>query len=340
MTIRMNCWARMALLLTGLYAAQALASIDLYGHRGARGLLPENTLPAYRGALTIGVDYIDMDVGLTKDGVLVVTHDIALDPDITRGPDGHWLQGHDHYIHDLTLAEIKRFDVGEIRPGSHYASLFPLQRPIAHTKIPTLEQVIEYAEQATQGQIKYQIEMKTNPLQPQHTATPKVMAQALASILRKHHLIGRTEVQAFDFRCLRALQAINPKIKTAYLTEASNRLMYSSDPSVAGTWTAGWQLKDYAGSVPRLVKAMGGTCWDPQQDTLTKADLDQAHQLGLRVVVWGEVDRRPPPNIPLVEQMIAWGVDGVITDRPDVVRGLLARAGLPTAKTTGHYLPA
>lgn len=311
----------------GLVLCQTLSALDLYGHRGARGLLPENTLPAYRAAMAIGVDYLDMDVGMTREGVLVVVHDLALDPDITRDPEGHWLTDHHHYIHDMSLSEIKRYDVGAIKPGSHYAMLFPDQRAIPGTRIPTLEEVIDYAEKASHHQIKYQIEMKTDPLRAERSASPEVMAARLAALLMQKHLVDRVEVQAFDFRCLRALQAINPRIKTAYLTEASNRLMYAKDPKVAGTWTAGWQLSQFQHSVPRLVKAMGGACWDPEQDTLTHSALEEAHRLGLRVVVWEEVSKKPPPQVFWIERMIHWGVDGIITDRPDVVRGLLAAEG-------------
>src|SRR5512139_1706868 len=110
--------------------AGAAAGFDLQGHRGARGLLPENTLPAFAQALAIGVTTLELDTAITKDGVVVVSHDATLNPDITRGADGQWLKRDDIVIHTLTWAELQQYDVGRIRPLSVYARRFPEQRAV------------------------------------------------------------------------------------------------------------------------------------------------------------------------------------------------------------------
>src|SRR5580692_9855265 len=110
-------------------------TIDLQGHRGARGLFPENTLAGFAAALAIGVDSFELDVAVTADGVPVVSHDPALNPDIVRGPDGHWLTSRGPLIHTLSLAELEAFDVGRIRPGSAYAAEFPDQVPCDGARI-------------------------------------------------------------------------------------------------------------------------------------------------------------------------------------------------------------
>ena len=116
--------------------------VELQGHRGARGLLPENTLPSFARALEIGVDTLELDVGVTRDGVVVIHHDRRLNPDIARGPDGQWVSAPTPTIFSLLYEELQRYDVGRIRPGSEYARRFPHQTPIDGTRIPRLAQLL------------------------------------------------------------------------------------------------------------------------------------------------------------------------------------------------------
>ena len=149
----------------------ALAS---YGHRGTRGLSPENTLPAYYTALAVGVDYVDMDVNMTKDNVVVVTHNFALNPDITRNAKGRWIKKKTLiFVKDLTLKQLQTYDVGRIKPGTQYSKLFTSQWPVNNTHIPTLKQVIDYVKQRAGSQVGFQIEIKTDPAHPNSTYTPK-----------------------------------------------------------------------------------------------------------------------------------------------------------------------
>src|SRR4051794_18770412 len=101
-----------------------MRGFDLQGHRGARALFPENTLEGFAAALGIGVGAIELDVATTADGVVVVTHDLRLNPDLVRGPDGAWLAAPGPPVRSLTLAELRHYDVGRLRPGSDYAALY------------------------------------------------------------------------------------------------------------------------------------------------------------------------------------------------------------------------
>ena len=105
-------------------------TFELHGHRGARGLMPENTLAAFATALSLGVTTLELDLAVTKDGVLVVSHDSYLNPDYTRGPNGEFLKGRGPAIRSLTVAELKRYDVGRLKPGTSYAAAFAQQRPV------------------------------------------------------------------------------------------------------------------------------------------------------------------------------------------------------------------
>jgi hypothetical protein len=133
MTRAASAAAAGAVLLASVVSA---AAFDLQGHRGARGLAPENTLPAFAKALGIGVTTLELDVGMTRDGILVVSHDPRLNPNLTR-LEGAFLETSGPALRELTLAEVKRYDVGRLKPGSQYAKAFPDQMPVDGTAIPT-----------------------------------------------------------------------------------------------------------------------------------------------------------------------------------------------------------
>src|ERR1700760_3341020 len=116
--------------------------MQVIGHRGARGLFPENTLQGFLAAAALGVSAFELDVGMTADGVAVVCHDVALNADIARDPSGAWLSSPTPLLRSLTLAELLRYDVGRLRPGSFTASQFPDQKPHDGARVPTLAAVL------------------------------------------------------------------------------------------------------------------------------------------------------------------------------------------------------
>jgi len=294
-------------------------SFALYGHRGARGLAPENTIPGYAVAIKIGVDFVDMDVVMTKDHILVVQHELALDPDITRDNEGGWVHK-GKLVSQMTIAELSQYDVGRIRPGTQYARFFPEQQPVDGTRIPSLLEVIQYVKQQSQ-KIKFQIEIKNDPEHSGDSYSPREMAQALADILYAENIIDCTEVQAFNWQCLYELQQIDARISTAYLTNSdSEKRMHHPDPVIAGRWTGGKLLKDYDYSIPKMIKALGGKLWDPQDVDMTPEKLHEAHKQGLKVVTWSSTYTSGKDiDLPLTENLIDMGVDGIITDRPDLL---------------------
>jgi len=145
-------------------ASQTAAAFDLQGHRGARGHAPENTLAGFERALTIGVDTLELDVGVTRDGVVVIHHDRRLNPDVARGVDGKWVSAPAPTIYSLSYAELARYDVGRIRPGSDYARRFPHQQPIDGARIPRLSDLWPIA-----PRVRFNIETKLVPEAPEET---------------------------------------------------------------------------------------------------------------------------------------------------------------------------
>lgn len=312
-------FTKIAFLIHCYLALNTSYAFDVYGHRGARGLAPENTLPAYAKALQLGVDYVDMDVTMTKDHQLVVQHDLKLNSNITRNAAQQWIT-ETPLIHDLALKQLQTYDVGRIKPGTPYAAYFPAQTPADKTKIPTLETTIQYVK-IHAPTMSFQIEIKSDPFHPDLTDPPDVLAKAVASILERENIVARTQVQSFDWRVLTALQAINPKIHTAYLTDIDYEKYFTHpNPKIAGFLTGGKLLKDYDHSFPKLIHALGGQYWDPEDREVTKEQLKIAHDLGMKVVTWtltenfgGDID------LAETKRMIQLGVDGIITDRPDLV---------------------
>lgn len=324
-----------------------LAPIQVYAHRGVRAFAPENTMPAYRAGLRIGTDWVDMDIVMTKDGEVLVTHDTILNPDIVRDENGKFLAESQealrksppaeigeyirkYSVKNLSLSEVKRFDVGRLNPNSAYAKLFPDQLPVDGTRMPTLREVIRYANKTTRNKIGFQIEMKTDPGHPEYSVDPEVFARALYAILKSEKIIARAEIQAFNFSCLYALNKLDKKVKTAYLTSRNNEKggpadFFSADPKVAGRWTGGKLVKDFGGSIPRMVKALGGYAWEPEDATLTQESLAEARRLGLKVVVWTWPEQLGTAfDAKLTAKMIDWGVDGIITDDPGRLNSMLA----------------
>src|SRR2546425_6877212 len=142
--IRETCRCALTALLLTLLAAPSLA-FDLEGHRGTGGLAPENPLAAFRGALEIGVTTIETDMAVTKDDVVVISHNASLNPDLVRDADGHWLASPGPPIRTLTLAELRRYDIGRINPTSQYARQFPNQQSGDAQRFPKLSEPFDLA---------------------------------------------------------------------------------------------------------------------------------------------------------------------------------------------------
>jgi glycerophosphoryl diester phosphodiesterase len=311
-----------------IFMAGTANSLDLQGHRGARGLLPENTLPAFAQALTTGVTTLELDTAVTRDGIVVVTHDTTLNPDITRDANGQWLTRGDIVVHELTFAQLQQYDVGRINPRSPYAQRFPDQQALDGTHIPRLAEVFALARRAGNKQVRFNIETKISPEHGHHTLPPAEFARALIELVRAEQLEARVTIQSFDWRTLQVVQQEAPQITTAYLTAQRSWLDNIQAEAASSPWTAGRHISQFGGSLPKLVKASGGTTWSPYYGDVTRAAVREAQQLGLKVIVWTVNESRD------IEQMIDFGVDGIISDYPDRLRRIAAARGLALPAST------
>ena len=308
---------RIAAIALGGLTCVAVQAFDLQGHRGARGLAPENTLAAFERALAIGVTTLEMDAAVTADGVVVVSHDAALDPAITRDANGRWLTARGAPIRTLTLAEVQGFDVGRIDPASRYARQFPEQSARDGERIPTLAAVFAKVKALGADGVRFNIETKIDPTRPDETLAPEPFVRALLAVIAVAGMSERVMIQSFDWRTLAIVQRLAPGMPTVYLTTRDKRF----DTLADGTWTGGRRLADYP-SVAHMVKAAGGTIWSPQYRGITERDVAGAHALGLQVIPWTVND------VSDAERLIGWGVDGLISDRPDRMREAMQRRGI------------
>lgn len=297
-------------------AAASAQAFDLQGHRGARGLLPENTLPAFERALALGVTTLELDVGMTKDGVLVISHDPYLNPDIARDASGRFLEQRGPLIRSLTWAELQVYDVGRIKPGTEYARQFSDQVPVDGARIPRLSDLFDLVKRAGDDRVRFDIETKLSPDKPDETPLPETFARALVDEIRKAGVAGRSTIQSFDWRTLQVVQRIAPEIPTAYLTLQRRFDNIGAERSEGSNWTAGFQYRVH-GSVPKMVKAAGGGTWSAFHGDLDAAKVKEAQALGLKVLAWTVND---PAQM---ARVLDYGIDGLITDRPDLARKLL-----------------
>jgi glycerophosphoryl diester phosphodiesterase len=282
---------------------QMTRPIDIQGHRGARALFPENTLEGFLAASRLGVAAFELDVGMTADGMLVVTHDLAINPDIARDVNGAWLGERGPTVWSLSFAELFRYDVGRLRPGSATAALYPEQRPHDGARIPTLASVL-----AALPAARFTIEVKTDPRHPDWTASAAALADATLAAVDAAGAAGRVTIEAFDWRVQRYIRGLRRDIQLAWLTR----------PETVRDSALWWDLQAPGSSVPAIVAAEGGPVWAPDHTRLTRTEVDEAHAVGLSVLPW-------TVNQPAdMRRLIDWGVDALISDRPDLALAVAA----------------
>ena len=225
------------------------ARVLVHGHRGARARMPENTLPAFEYAIQVGVDALEMDMAVTRDNVIVISHDPILEAPVCTGPKEKAV------IHELTLAEVRQWDCGAVRNPR-----FATQKTVPGTRMPTLDDVFQLA---GRGKFAYNIETKSFPDRPEYTPPPEKFAQLVLEKIRKYKLEDRIILQSFDFRTLVAMRKLAPEIRLSALTE--------KDP------------REFAAIAAEAGKA---EIISPEFHLVTAAKVAAAHAAGLQVVPW------------------------------------------------------
>jgi glycerophosphoryl diester phosphodiesterase len=317
-------------LMAGLMGMTAVAyAFDVQGHRGARGLMPENTLPGFATALQIGVTTLELDLAVSGDGVVVVSHNPRIEPALARDANGEWLRQSSPAINSMNLATLKSYDVGRLNPSHQYARAYPRQQAVDGSSIPTLGEVFDLVSQSGNQAVGFNIEIKINPEYEFLTLSPKEFVAAVVEVVRSYRMEGRVTVQSFNWKALREVQQLAPEISTSYLT-ADQYWLSNLQTGVPGPspWLNGLDIDDFDGNAARAIKVAGGDIWSPYHEDVDADAIRLAQALGLQVKVWtvNETGR--------MRELIAMGVDGIITDYPDRLRQVAIDMGLPVARST------
>ncbi|MDF2159024.1 glycerophosphodiester phosphodiesterase family protein [Algoriphagus sp. CAU 1675] len=265
-------------------------SYDMQGHRGARGLMPENTIPAMIKALELGSTRLEVDLAISKDGEVIVSHEPYMNPLICWDPEGAEILSDDksHNIYQMTYQEIQTYDCGsKIHPG------FPQQVKFHVTK-PRLKDVFAVVDQYADnfGYLKpnYNIEIKSSP-EGDGVYHPEVgeFSEIVLKLIQETIGLERVNIQSFDFRVLQYLHKKHPDVELAMLV--SNAAEYEK------------QLEEL-GFQPEI--------YSPHFSALSKEAVQVLHERGMKIVPW---------TVNTAEQMNAlldMGVDGIITDYPNL----------------------
>ena len=280
----------------------ASPELQVHGHRGARAVYPENTLPAFAHAIEAGADFLELDLGVTRDGSLVVCHDPRLNPKIHSRIDRRSMRERPALLRQLSLAQVKEYDAGSLRDPS-----FPRQQVVPGTLIPTLQEVfalVANSKHPNARRIRFNIETKIDPGQPNDTVGPREFAMLVVNAIsgfRNGMFSDRVVLQSFDPRVLSEARTLAPRLPRSLLV---------ADEKIDMLATA---------------ERVGAQIISPQYEfgnapgNLTTADLvARAHATGRDVVPWTANTAKE------WEELLGMKVDGIITDDP---AGLLAFLG-------------
>lgn len=271
-----------------------LPAFDIEGHRGCRGLMPENTIPAMMKALELGVTTLEMDAVITKDKQVILSHEPFFNHEITTGPDGQFITEQDERnlnIYKMTYAQTQTYDVG-LKPHPR----FPNQRRLKATK-PLLREVIENVEayhKLNDGrEVFYNIETKTQPATDnKYHPAPEEFVRTLMNVIHSEKIGARVIIQSFDYRTLQVVHKRYPTMKTAALVEEDDKR-----------------------TLDEHLKALGfiPTIYSPAYSLVTPELVAQCHAQGIKVIPWTVNNKES------IDKMKAAGVDGIISDYPDLL---------------------
>lgn len=288
-----------------LFSSSTLDDFDIQGHRGCRGLYPENTLTGFKYAMEeIGVDTLELDVGITKDKVLVVNHDTYLNPERTM-KDGAFI-AKKIFIKDLTLAQIKEYSIGRLRNRFSFYK----QKQLDDEKMPTLQEVIDLVKKInsqSEKQVKLNIETKVNVLSPDETHPPEDFVRLLLEIIEENNIEDIVSIQSFYWKTIMDIKAKAPHIKTVALL--SNARIKDLE------WFNGLDPNEY-NSFGEFIQSSGADCLSMNYRDISKKQIQEVQDLGLEVIPYTINDA------PTMRYYIELGVDGIITDYPDVLKSV------------------
>ena len=290
--------------------------IKIYGHRGARGVLPENTLESFKYLFENNIHAYETDILISKDFIPVITHDFRLDPSYTKDINDNWIEDENIKIIDLTYDQILQFDVGTLNKLSKYGRKFINQKSLQNQKIPKLSELLKLTSDNIVEDLLINLEIKSTPIEKNLTPEPDEMVKIIIDEVSRSNLEDRIIYSSFDWRVLREIKERDSKIPRAYLTSGVKGKIYDKSP-----WLDFTPLHNGV-ELPELIKALGGSAWHPNYKDVNKEIVQISHDKGLPVNVW-TVNRESD-----MLRMIDYGVDGIMTDYPLKLKELCERKNI------------
>jgi glycerophosphoryl diester phosphodiesterase len=290
--------------------------IKIYGHRGARGVLPENTLESFKYLFENNIHAYETDILISKDFIPVITHDFRLDPSYTKDINDNWIEDENIKIIDLTYDQILQFDVGTLNKLSKYGRKFINQKSLQNQKIPKLSELLKLTSDNIVEDLLINLEIKSTPIEKNLTPEPDEMVKIIIDEVSRSNLEDRIIYSSFDWRVLREIKDRDSKIPRAYLTSGARGKIYDKSP-----WLDFTPLHNGV-ELPELIKALGGSAWHPNYKDVNKEIVQISHDKGLPVNVW-TVNRESD-----MLRMIDYGVDGIMTDYPLKLKELCERKNI------------
>ena len=290
--------------------------IKIYGHRGARGVLPENTLESFKYLFENNIYAYETDILISKDFIPVITHDFRLDPSYTKDINDNWIEDENIKIIDLTYDQILQFDVGTLNKLSKYGRKFINQKSLQNQKIPKLSELLKLTSDNIVEDLLINLEIKSTPIEKNLTPEPDEMVKIIIDEVSRSNLEDRIIYSSFDWRVLREIKERDSKIPRAYLTSGARGKIYDKSP-----WLDFTPLHNGV-ELPELIKALGGSAWHPNYKDVNKEIVQISHDKGLPVNVW-TVNR-----VSDMLRMIDYGVDGIMTDYPLKLKELCERKNI------------
>ena len=289
--------------------------IKIYGHRGARGVLPENTLDSFQYLFDNDIKAYETDILISKDLVPVITHDFRLSPSMTKDSEGNWLEDENIKIIDLTYDQISKFEVGSLNKLTKYGRRFLNQKKLPNQKIPKLSQLLDLTTQNNNSNLIINLEIKSTPVQENLSPPPAMLAKIVIEEVNKSSLIDKIIYSSFDWRVLREIKNYNSEIPRAYLTQ-DQRNIYDQSP-----WMDFTPLHNNV-DLPKLIKAHGGKAWHPYHKNINEKNIKIAQSENLPVNVW-TVNKEKD-----MLRMIDYGVAGIMTDYPVQLKELCEKKNI------------
>ena len=288
--------------------------IRIFGHRGARGEIAENSIEGFKHTFALGIKAIEFDVVISKDKIPVLYHYFNLMPYIVKDESGNWLKNSELKVFDKSYEELSKYNIGGLNPESKHGKRFKEQKLLKNAKIPKLSELLELASRKENKDVFLNLEVKSTPFKVGLTPIPSDTVSLILKDVDTHKLEDRIIISSFDWRILYELKKQNPRILRGFITlqqdlSTTKKNIYENSP---------WMAKNYSSDqlflIPNIIKSLEGHVWSAFYRDVTKQNVELAHKHGLATYVWTVNSEQD------VIRMIEYGVDGIITDYPKKVQ--------------------